>query len=255
MAQARSVLKRPPEEPDPIGEASTAASRPMAIDRRGRCFDASALVSLPSRSLSGRVSGEQGADLSEPRELRDDRAGQPLRGHVRPDCEPSGLQRAPSPRHGRATCHQGPPPPYRGPTCQALTKAGKPCGAGATASSAYARCFHHDESLPRSDKLAAVTRAVLIATRSYVGGVRPGTSLSLATPDQIEKAIEETAGRLLRGDLAPSIAVALTGLYHAALRAFEMNIARRVAELEQLARRGQRESRAAASSWTARRTN
>jgi hypothetical protein len=122
---------------------------------------------------------------------------------------------------------------YRGPTCQALTKAGKPCGAGATASSAYTRCFHHDESIARSEKLAAVTRGGLIATRSYAIPEAPDPEL--ATPDQIEKAIEETAGRVLRGDLAPSIAVALTGLYNAALRTFEMNIARRVAELEQLA--------------------
>jgi hypothetical protein len=39
---------------------------------------------------------------------------------------------------------------------------------------------------------------------------------------------------VLRGEITPSIAVALTGLANAALRAFEMNLGLRLAQLEEL---------------------
>jgi hypothetical protein len=122
---------------------------------------------------------------------------------------------------------------WNGPTCTATNKQGQVCGSGATISSGRRFCFHHDPEIAPSVKLAAVTRGGLIATRQYALPDAPDPDLS--SPDQIEKAIKETAGRVTRGELAPSVAVALTGLFNAALRSYEMSIARRLADLEALA--------------------
>lgn len=121
----------------------------------------------------------------------------------------------------------------RGPRCQALRRDGAPCGASASLASGGTKCFFHDEAVSPDRKLDAVTRGGLASTRQYVIPTAPDPDLT--TPEAIGTAIRETAGQVKRGELAPSVGVALTGLYNASLRAFEANVWRRVEELERVA--------------------
>jgi hypothetical protein len=83
------------------------------------------------------------------------------------------------------------------------------------------------------EKLAAATRGGYAATRQTVIPTAPDPRLQ--APEEISAFIEETAGRTLRGEIAPSVAMALRGLADSALRAFQLNLGRRLAELEELA--------------------
>jgi hypothetical protein len=116
--------------------------------------------------------------------------------------------------------------------CQATRKDGQPCGAGTTARSGYTKCFFHSEEhlVPMAEKRAAWTKGGLVATRQFALPNAPGQDLR--TPEQITAAATETANRVMRGELAPGIAMALSALYGVALRAFDADVARRLYELE-----------------------
>jgi hypothetical protein len=120
-----------------------------------------------------------------------------------------------------------------GPTCTGLKRDGTPCGAGATASSSFTWCAWHNPATTEDQKLAWATKGGYAATRGMVIPSAPDPALQ--DPEQIRAFIQETAGRVLRGDISPAVGVALTGLARAALSAFEMNLARRLAQLEELA--------------------
>jgi hypothetical protein len=117
-----------------------------------------------------------------------------------------------------------------GLTCQGTKKDGRPCGAGATLASGGTRCFFHSENVPEEVKRAAVVKGGLMATRQFALPQAP--DLALSTPEEITAAATETANRVQRGELAPSIAMALSSLFGVALRSFEMSVARRLAEME-----------------------
>jgi hypothetical protein len=57
---------------------------------------------------------------------------------------------------------------------------------------------------------------------------------SLTTPEAITRFVEETAGRVLRGEISPTTGTALTGLAGAALRALDANQEQKLAALEAL---------------------
>jgi hypothetical protein len=120
-----------------------------------------------------------------------------------------------------------------GPTCGSLKRNGEPCQAGATASSGYQFCPWHDPETQEDQKIAWATRGGYAATRGTVVPDAPDPELQ--EPEQIMAFVQQTAGRVLRGEIAPAVGVALTGLARAALGAFEMNLARRLAQLEEVA--------------------
>jgi hypothetical protein len=120
-----------------------------------------------------------------------------------------------------------------GPSCKGLKRNGEPCQGGATASSGYQYCPWHDPETQEDQKIAWATRGGYAATRGTVIPDAPDPELQES--EQITAFIKETAGRVLRGEIAPAVGVALTGLARAALSAFEMNLARRLAQLEELA--------------------
>jgi hypothetical protein len=120
-----------------------------------------------------------------------------------------------------------------GPTCTALKRNGEPCNGGATAASGYQTCPWHSPDTTEDQKLAWATKGGYAATRGTV--IPDAPDPELREPEQITAFITETAGRVLRGEIAPAVGVALTGLARAALSAFEMNLARRLAQLEELA--------------------
>jgi hypothetical protein len=53
---------------------------------------------------------------------------------------------------------------------------------------------------------------------------------ALSSPQLVTVFVEETSGRLLRGEITPSTAVALTALAKAALSAYEANLGAKLAE-------------------------
>ena len=54
----------------------------------------------------------------------------------------------------------------------------------------------------------------------------------LGDPQQIGAFLRETAGQVRRGELTPAQGVTLTGVANAALRCWEVSLAKRLAELE-----------------------
>ena len=84
--------------------------------------------------------------------------------------------------------------------------------------------LHRKQSWARSGGFAAT------GTRSAV--LPDASDPDLDTPNKITAAIETTAGPLVRGEIAPSIAVALNALYGSALRAYDSALGRRLSELE-----------------------
>src|SRR5262249_2524216 len=123
----------------------------------------------------------------------------------------------------------------RGPNCQALRKDDGPCGATATAASGYRWCwFHSPEDLVSDDaKALAVSRGGNVTARK-TGFVPAAPDPRLEDPESISTFIREVAGMALRGDVAPSVAVALTGLANAALKAYTLNLGRKLADLEEI---------------------
>jgi hypothetical protein len=111
-----------------------------------------------------------------------------------------------------------------------MTKAGKPCTANATQRSGYARCPFHEEGTDESTK--ALWRAKGHAAIAGAMTVPDAPDPALATPEAITRFVEETSGRLLRGEISASTAAALTGLAGAALRAYEANLGQKLADLE-----------------------
>jgi hypothetical protein len=68
-----------------------------------------------------------------------------------------------------------------------------------------------------------------------LGVVPHAPNPALRSPENISAFIEETAGQARRGEIAPSIAMALVSAANAALRAHEADLGRRLTELEHLA--------------------
>jgi hypothetical protein len=117
---------------------------------------------------------------------------------------------------------------YLGPKCQGTKNDGTPCTAGSTMKSGYTRCFWH--SAPEAERRAAVLRGGLASANRFTLPDSPDPDLS--TPQSITEAIVETAGQVKRGELAPSVGIALNGLYRAALASFDANVAAKLYELE-----------------------
>jgi hypothetical protein len=116
-------------------------------------------------------------------------------------------------------------------SCAATNKRGLPCGAHAMAGAEH--CWVHNPDVPQDTKLAAFTRGGLHATRA----TRMPTDAhdpSLQTPAEVTRYLEGLAGRLERGELPSRVGSSLVSLAAAALKAHEMNIAQRLAELEEL---------------------
>jgi hypothetical protein len=125
-----------------------------------------------------------------------------------------------------------PLPHRRGPTCQATKKAdGSPCTANATARSGFTRCpFHEDIPEELKQVWRAKGHAVIAREMTVPGAPDP----QLADPTSVTRFVQETSGRLLRGEITASTAVALTALAKAALSAYEANLGAKLADLEAL---------------------
>jgi hypothetical protein len=124
----------------------------------------------------------------------------------------------------------------RGATCEGRRQDGGACGMSATLASGSKWCIRHSPDISDDQRLAWVTRGGYVATGSRSAVLAPETpDPDLSSPEAIADVIKTTAGQLRRGELAPSIAVALTGLLNTSLRAYEANVARRLLDLEKLA--------------------
>jgi hypothetical protein len=100
------------------------------------------------------------------------------------------------------------------------------------ARSGYTRCPFHEEAT--SEETKSLWRAKGHAAIAGAMTVPDAPDPALATPEAITRFIEETAGRVLRGDISPTTATTLAGLAGAALRAYEAKFGQAIAELEAL---------------------
>ncbi len=122
-------------------------------------------------------------------------------------------------------------PRRQGPTCGATSRSGEPCGATPMRSTGL--CFWHSPEVPREEKMAAALRGGYLSNRYMAVPDAPDPELS--TPEQVTRFLREVAGMLLRGQIPPPVASALKGVADSSLKSFEMNLARRLAELEEVA--------------------
>jgi hypothetical protein len=119
-------------------------------------------------------------------------------------------------------------------TCQGTRLDGGACGMTATLASGGSWCIRHSPDISDEQRLVWVQRGGYAATRS--AALPPDTpDPEIDNPDKIATVLKETAGQLRRGEISPSIAVALTGLLNTALRSYEASLGRRLADLEALA--------------------
>jgi hypothetical protein len=111
-------------------------------------------------------------------------------------------------------------------TCQGITKRGAPCTANATASG---YCPFHDPNISKEEKLAWATKGGY-SSRTTVMPDAPTPELS--SPEDVTNLLQETTGRVLRGEISPAVANAIGYLASISLRSFELDVARKIAALE-----------------------
>jgi hypothetical protein len=122
----------------------------------------------------------------------------------------------------------------RGAKCEGTRQDGGACGMTASLSSGSRFCIRHDPDISDEQRLSWVRQGGYAATRS--SALPPDTpDPEIDNPDKIANVLKETAGQLRRGEISPSIAVALTGLLNTALRSYEASLGRRLNDLEALA--------------------
>jgi hypothetical protein len=121
--------------------------------------------------------------------------------------------------------------PGTAPVCSAVNRHGKACSATPTLASGGRFCWTHDPAVPGDEKVAAAVRGGYAATRQTVlpVDVLPAT---LRSPEDATALLETTVQQVRTGQIAPAVANSIGYLVSIALRSFELDIVRRLDELE-----------------------
>jgi len=116
-------------------------------------------------------------------------------------------------------------------TCSAVNRHGKACSATPTLASGGRFCWTHDPAVPHDDKVAAAIRGGYAATRQTVLPV-DALPANLRTPEDATALLQDTVHQVRTGQLAPAVANSIGYLVSVALKSFELDVIRRLDELE-----------------------
>ena len=121
--------------------------------------------------------------------------------------------------------------PGNAPTCSAVNRHGRACSATPTLASGGKFCWTHDPAVPHDEKLAAAVRGGYAATRQMVLPV-DALPATLRTPEDATALLETTVQQVRTGQVAPAVANSVGYLISVALKSFELDVLRRLDELE-----------------------
>jgi hypothetical protein len=143
-----------------------------------------------------------------------------------------GQQRLSQEKAVKAVVGRAPSPPApKRPGCQGRKKDGDRCDATPNAAGF---CPWHDPERSPEEKLAWAVRGGLTSRPTVLPSTSPTPPLD--SPQQVSELLRETVGQVRRGEIAPAVANAVGYLCGVALRSFELDLARRLGALEQIAR-------------------
>jgi len=117
------------------------------------------------------------------------------------------------------------------PGCTALNRHGKACSATPSRASGGRYCWTHDPAVAQDDKVAAAVRGGYAATRQTVlpADVLPA---NLRTPEDATALLQDTVHQVRTGQVAPAVANSIGYLVSVALKSFELDVIRRLDEIE-----------------------
>jgi hypothetical protein len=121
--------------------------------------------------------------------------------------------------------------PGSAPACSAVNRHGEACSATPTLASGGRFCWTHDPAVPRDEKVAAALRGGYAATRQTVLPV-DALPAPLRTPEDATALVETTVQQVRTGQIAPAVANSIGYLVSVALKSFELDVLRRLDELE-----------------------
>ncbi len=129
------------------------------------------------------------------------------------------------------------------PRCQAQAKkTGRGCEAFVTLSSGGKFCAWHDPQNGDEKKREWARRGYLAIRPPAVdlADLTREMTCSLRSPADCVSVLEGVAGKVERGEMAPSVAQAITGAVNSAIRAAELALDARLSKLEKLLLVGRR---------------
>jgi hypothetical protein len=119
-------------------------------------------------------------------------------------------------------------------TCTATTVAGHPCTAPARPG--RSSCWSHADDVPAEVKSAARRRGgtarahQILALKTQVAELHE--PVQMQSPEDVSKILEDTVSKVRSGALPPRVGSVIAQLANAALKSFELDVLRRLQELE-----------------------